>query len=195
MRSKILSTLLITFFSTFSILSAQDATTDEIPTSVESSSEILDVQDETPIAPEVIKEKSETSQRYEDYFPNETLKDIDPSTQANNDRFFSEFMNMLLTLGFIVVLILIVSWLLRKLLNTRIQQANTNSDIKILERRSLSPKATIYLLEIRGKGLAIAETHSGVFNLGEISLTESDEKDSFENVLQKQKQRPPGDIT
>lgn len=105
-----------------------------------------------------------------------------PSTpiEVQDSRFYDEFTHMLSTLAIIIILILIVSWVLKKLLNTRIQQINNTSAIKILERRSLNPKSTIYLLEIRGKELVIAESPAGISFLNEVRSG----KTSFNEILE-----------
>ena len=91
------------------------------------------------------------------------------SPQAQSaDRFFTEFFNMLATLGLIIVLILFAAWFLKRMVNTRMIQANETSPIKILGRRGLTPKTAIYLLEINGKQIAIAESNAGVTALGEV---------------------------
>ena len=85
----------------------------------------------------------------------------------SEDRFFQEFMNMLTTLGLIVAAILFISWFLKKMVNSRIQQANTTSVIKIVEQRALSPKSSVYLIEIHGKQMVIGETVNGLTKLDE----------------------------
>lgn len=86
----------------------------------------------------------------------------------DNDNFMAQFLNMLATLALIIILILIVTWILKRFLNTRIQQINQASPIKILERRGLTPKTSIYLIEVRGKHIIIAESVNGVTALGTI---------------------------
>ena len=107
-------------------------------------------------------------------------------TDDTNSRFFMEFVQMLITLGFILVLILLAGWFLRRLLNTRLQQANTTSAIKVLERRSLTPKSALYLIEVAGKKIVIAETHAGITRLTDFptdTSTAIEEKPSFDKVL------------
>lgn len=105
---------------------------------------------------------------------------------STDDHFIKGFMSMLASLGIIIALLLIVSWFFKKMMNTRLQQLNTTSDIKILERRSLSPKATIYLLEIKGKGIVIAESSNGLTRLADFNPDDGQEQSSsFENLIQK----------
>jgi flagellar biosynthetic protein FliO len=98
-------------------------------------------------------------------FPFEDIKD--EQTKPGEDRFISNFINMLTSLGLIIALIFIVSWILKRFLNTRIQQINTQSTIKIIERRALTPKTCIYLLEIEDKRIVIAESTNGVTTLSQ----------------------------
>jgi flagellar biogenesis protein FliO len=96
-----------------------------------------------------------------------------PRSQPDDDQFYSQFLSMLSTLGIVVAVILFITWVLKQLLSTRIQQMNSSSAIKILERRSLTPKTAIYLLDVYGKGIAIAESQNGVTRLSEFSIVDS----------------------
>lgn len=110
-----------------------------------------------------------------------------------NDRFFTEFLNMLATLGFIIALILIVAWFLKRLVNTRMEQANVSSSIKVLEKRVLSPKSVVYLLEIEGTGILIAESANGITRLSEFEIAQeskgqsTESSSNFSKLLEKKK--------
>ncbi|HEV8052406.1 MAG TPA: flagellar biosynthetic protein FliO [Parachlamydiaceae bacterium] len=90
------------------------------------------------------------------------FEDIYGEPAPETNRFWSEVVNMMATLGLIISLILIVAWFLKRMLNTRQEQVNTTSIIKVIERRALSPKTVIYLLEIEGKSMVISESQNGV---------------------------------
>lgn len=109
-----------------------------------------------------------------------TNQPLIPIHEEGEDRFFYEFMNMLTTLGLIVAAIFLISWFLRRMVNTRIQQTNTISLIKIVERRSLSPKAFLYLVEVHDKQFLIGETVNGMSNLGEFPI--EPEESSLERI-------------
>jgi len=47
-------------------------------------------------------------------------------------------------------------------MRSRVQSLNRSNGIKILERRPLNPKASIYLIDILGKGIVIAESQAGI---------------------------------
>lgn len=109
----------------------------------------------------------------------------------DDDRFLNEFMHMLTALGIIIGGILIVSWFMKSILNTRVQKMNETSEIKILERRTLTPKTTIYLLDVKGTGVAIAESQNGVTRLGDFNLNESNSKASFDKILEDKMKKNP----
>jgi flagellar biogenesis protein FliO len=92
-------------------------------------------------------------------------------------HFFSAFLNTMIMLGIILIAIFIASRLLKNMVNTRIQQQNTSSQIKIIEKRIISAKSTLYLVQVPGQQILIAESHGGVTNL---ALKEH--KDHVENA-------------
>ena len=113
-------------------------------------------------------------------FPFEDIQ----TTSGGEDHFMRDMMQMLLTLAMIVGIIFLITWFLKKMLNTRIQQLNTSSEIKILERRSLTPKTAIYLLEIKGKGVIIGESTNGLTHLSDFEIQASAKSPSFSQLMQ-----------
>lgn len=100
------------------------------------------------------------------------------------DRFYNEFFHMLLVLGLILAVLLGVTWFLKRMLNMRFEQGNATSSIKIIERRVLTPKTAIYVIEIFEKRFAIAESHNGITSLGELK-EEPLHPSEFEKIMQK----------
>lgn len=80
-------------------------------------------------------------------------------------NFYSEFFYMLLMLSVLIGIVMLISRLLKKILNTRIDQANAGSSIKVLERRPLSPRTHLVLIELHGKKMLLAETPTTVVPL------------------------------
>lgn len=68
------------------------------------------------------------------------------------------FVKMMLTLLALVVLIVLSVWMLRRISHGRMKQMNYGRAIKVLERRPLSAKSVLYLVEISGKKVVIAES-------------------------------------
>lgn len=101
---------------------------------------------------------------------------FDP-TDTEGDRFYTEFINMLSTLGVILVGMLVVAWFVRRFSATRIEQANNTSSVKILETRPLSPKSALHLLEVEGTGYLIAEHAQGITKIGQFELAPDESRD------------------
>lgn len=118
--------------------------------------------------------------------PDSNLFEAPPNQE---DHFFYSFLNMLFSLATILVVILIISWIFKRLLNTRMQQLNTSSLIKIIERRSLTPKTILYVLEINGRDIAIAESINGVTLLSHFMEPLATNPPNFEEIL-KEKTSP-----
>lgn len=97
-----------------------------------------------------------------------SLRVLKKQELPKEDNFMKEFLSMLMTLGSIIALLLFASWMLKRVANTRIQQMNESSLIKILERRTISPKLSVYLVDIKGKQVAIAESHNALLLLPDI---------------------------
>ena len=96
------------------------------------------------------------------------------------DRFFNEFLNMLFTLGIIIFFLLVLSWFVKRMTNTRMQQINESSSIKILDRRSITAKSAVYILEIKGKTIAIAESSNGLIRLADFPTADWESKEQHE---------------
>lgn len=97
------------------------------------------------------------------------------------DRFTGDLLNMLMTLLVFIGVIVVLSWLLKRMLHSRQQHVNAQSSIKVLEQRSLSQKTTLYLLDIEGETFAIAEGVHGVSLLAKLA----EAKPSFREILEK----------
>lgn len=116
---------------------------------------------------------------------------LDLGTDLNDSKFFDELMSMLFTLGLLVALLLAISWFVKRMQSTRIQSGNSNSRIKILEQRQISPKTILYIVHIEDKALLIADSVNGVTQLTEfplsINLNENapSEQSVFDRLMQK----------
>lgn len=82
--------------------------------------------------------------------------------ETEPDNFQAKFFNMLFFLALLIAFMLLASWAIKRIGKNRLNQLNSLSDIKIIETRYLSAKTTIYVLEIYGQNIVIAESHTGV---------------------------------
>lgn len=109
---------------------------------------------------------------------NELFKD----ESGNSSRFFQEFLHMLSILGIMIAVLLLAAWSMKRLVAGRMQQGNTTSSIKILERRGLTAKTAIYLIEIDEQRIAIAESSNGATLLFHMKSSEPSQP-SFEQLI------------
>lgn len=90
-----------------------------------------------------------------------------PIEELQTSRFFYEFLKMLGILGVMVAILLGFSWYMRRYTGARYEKANDESLIKIIDRRPLSQKSVVYLLEVEGKSLVVGESPQGLVKLHE----------------------------
>lgn len=111
-----------------------------------------------------------------------------PYEQSNMDlepfSFWGQFSKMMLALFFILILVLIGSWVLKKTVATRMQNLNKQNQIKIIERRALHPKASLYLLEVENKKILVGESTQGIHKLAELSPTTD-----FSDIMKEQQDK------
>lgn len=121
---------------------------------------------ETP-APTSISTPPENNKDLSPVFP---FEDLIPKPVPQDDRFFTELLNMLATLGLILALILFAAWFLKRMMTSRLNQINTSNSIKIVERRVLSQKTMLYVIEYENINVLIAESQNGVAKLAELPI-------------------------
>lgn len=95
-------------------------------------------------------------------------KELEDDSNGGNSRFLSELLNMVTSLGLIVAAMFGVAWILKRMMAQRMEQANVTSSIKILERRVLTPKSVVYLIEVEGKRILVGESHTGMTKLTDL---------------------------
>lgn len=75
--------------------------------------------------------------------------------------YWKEFFRMMFILGIILGVVLVIAWTLRGYLNKRVKQVNQNNIIKVIERRNLSQKSMLYLVEVNKKQFLIGDSAAG----------------------------------
>lgn len=88
-------------------------------------------------------------------FPEEEVK-------GDDGHFTMQLLHMFLMLGLLIGLLLFTSWFLKRMMQSRIQQVNVNSAIRVLEQRAISTRTTVYALDIEGKTYILAETPTSI---------------------------------
>lgn len=90
--------------------------------------------------------------------------------ENESDTFQAKFLNMLFILALLIGFMILASWALKRMMKTKLSQLNTGSAIKVLETRYLSPRATIYVVEIQKHTIVIAESPTAVTYLTSLPL-------------------------
>lgn len=75
------------------------------------------------------------------------------------------FLKMFLTLIALLVAIFFAAWALKRLAHGRFMQMNSSKNIKVIEKRALSPKTMLYVVEADGKRVLLAESQLEVKRL------------------------------
>ena len=75
-------------------------------------------------------------------------------------------MKMLISMGALAALLFATYWFLKKLIQNRLQKGVGEPAIAILEKRMVSAKTMLYLIEVEGKKILFAESHLEIKALG-----------------------------
>lgn len=92
-----------------------------------------------------------------------------PQTQENTDAYEHAFIKMLATLVGLLLLVFLTFWALRKLSHGKMGGFGSQKKIKVIEKRPLSPKSILYLVEIDNTQILIAESQLEIRRLAQIS--------------------------
>ncbi len=84
-------------------------------------------------------------------------------------NYWGQFVNMMLTLGCILVLVFVTVYFMKRMMRSRIHHLNSSTGIKILERRALNSKSSLYLIDVLGKGILISESPAGIHVVTELA--------------------------
>lgn len=82
---------------------------------------------------------------------------------------------MLLTLLALALLLFGSFWFLRRLIQNRLQKGIGKQSIDILEKRMISPKTMLYLVQVENKKILVAESHLEIKALESFRVEEYEE--------------------
>jgi flagellar biogenesis protein FliO len=85
--------------------------------------------------------------------------------EKQNTQFQNAIVKTLLSIAAFIFLILFTIWLLRRISQNRASFGSRSSSMQILEKRVISPKTTIYIVEIDGKKVVFSESMMDVRTL------------------------------
>lgn len=105
------------------------------------------------------------------------MDDNHPSNMKKvTESYETAFIKTIVVLIGLLVLISLTVWMFRKLSHGRLRSFNYMKSVKILEKRPLSPKSMLYLIEVGGKQVLIAESQLHVKQVASLEWL-SNEKD------------------
>lgn len=113
-----------------------------------------------PITPEYVPSSIDNGGPIKGYHPTPETPEATDNEQF--DQFYGQFFKMLFMLGIIIVFLLALTWFFKRFMNTRMEQINAASAIQIVERRAISTKTILYVLDISGRKVLVAESPNGV---------------------------------
>lgn len=82
-----------------------------------------------------------------------------PPLQIPSAKYESSVLKVFISLFSLIILVVLSFWVFRRLLNKGLRSSNSGKSIVLLERRTLSPKSMLYLVEVDGKKILLAESH------------------------------------
>lgn len=100
--------------------------------------------------------------------------------QAHNEvhqateSYEAAFVKTIVVLVGLLVLVILTVWMFRKVSHGRLRGMNVLKSIKILEKRPLSPKSILYLIEVGGKQVLIAESQLEVRKIATLDFLGND---------------------
>jgi flagellar biogenesis protein FliO len=90
------------------------------------------------------------------------------SANEPSSEFSNQIVGMLGSLLSLIICLILVTFFVKKILKKRIHLNNHSSQIKILEKRALNPKASLYLVEVEGQNFLIAESQNTITKIANI---------------------------
>jgi len=90
------------------------------------------------------------------------------------ESYETAFIKTIVVLVGLLVLVILTVWMFKKISHGRLRSFNYMKSIKILEKRPLSPKSMLYLIEVGGKQVLIAESQLHVKNVASLDWLGSD---------------------
>ena len=92
------------------------------------------------------------------------------------ESYETAFMKTVIVLVGLLVLIILTIWMFRKISHGRFRGMNMLKSIKILEKRPLSPKSMLYLVDVGGKQVLLAESQLEVRSVATLDYLRDDKE-------------------
>ncbi|MEM8727399.1 MAG: flagellar biosynthetic protein FliO [Chlamydiota bacterium] len=93
-----------------------------------------------------------------EFLPSEEEDRVSYPVHQATESYEIAFIKTVVVLIALLVLVILTIWMVRKVSHGRLRGINAQKSVKILEKRPLSPKSILYLIEVGGKQVLIAES-------------------------------------
>lgn len=105
-------------------------------------------------------EKPKVEEKAEAKAPPPPAKEIEKKMDVHHatENYETAFIKTIVVLVGLLVLIILTVWMFKKISHGRLRSFNYLKSVKVLEKRPLSPKSMLYLIEVSGKQVLIAES-------------------------------------
>lgn len=100
-----------------------------------------------------------------------------PSSNELTQSYEGSFIRVIVSLVGLIILVVLTFWILKRLGRSRFGKFGSDKSIHIIERRPLSPKSILYLVEVGNKRVLLSESQFEVRALTTYDLLE-EEKES-----------------
>jgi flagellar biogenesis protein FliO len=94
--------------------------------------------------------------------------------QKTTESYETAFIKTIVVLVGLLVLILLTVWMFKKISRGRFRSFNYLKSVKILEKRPLSPKSMLYLIEVAGKQVLVSESQFEVRTITTLDYLSTD---------------------
>src|SRR5579862_1917537 len=95
-----------------------------------------------------------------------------PSSAQLTQSYEGSFIRVIVSLLGLVILVVLTFWILKRLGRSRFGKFGSDKSIHIIERRPLSPKSVLFLVEVGNKRVLLSESQLEVRSLASYDLLE-----------------------
>lgn len=99
-----------------------------------------------------------------------------PSSEEMTKEYEGSFIRVLASIVGVILLVVATFWILKRLGRGHFGKSGSSKTIQILERRPLSPKTVLFLVQIDNKRVLLSESQLEVRGLASIEELESEER-------------------
>ena len=94
--------------------------------------------------------------------------------QKTTESYETAFIKTIVVLIGLLLLVILTVWMFKKISRGRLRTFNYQKSVKILEKRPLSPKTMLYLIEVGGKQVLISESQFEIHTVTTLDYLDED---------------------